>query len=127
MFHLKLHSKHKPQFSTNWHDQFADKPRSHKRVVSKSHTVAFEPHLLAQSIHDACMKSFGFAGEAELTALRVCHEVEQWLIDKEEVTKADIKRRAAAALRSYNPRAAYEYLPVKQNEVHEDEYGFIRL
>ncbi len=73
------------------------------------------------------MKAFGFAGEAELTALRVCKEVENWLASKEEVTTADIKRKAAAALRKYNPRAAYAYSPVKEYEVHEDHYGFIRL
>lgn len=126
MFHIKRIPKQTPTFSTHWHDVFADRT-STKRVVSAAHTSSFEPHVLAQSIHEACMKAFGFAGEAELTALKVCKEVETWLINKEEVTSSDIRRKAATALRKYNPRAAYAYLPVKEYEVHEDQYGFIRL
>ncbi len=126
MFYTKRHSKHKPYFSTHWHDVFSDRT-STKRVVTPAHTTAFEPEVLARSVHEACMKVFGFAGEAELTALKVCKEVEDWLINKEEVTTADIQRKAATALRKYNPRAAYSYLPVKEYEVLEDQYGFIRL
>lgn len=126
MFYIKRNTKQKPHFSTHWHDVFTDRT-STKRVVTAAHTTSFEPQLLAQSVHEACMKAFGFAGEAELTALKVCKEVEDWLVNKEEVTSADIKRHAAAALRKYNPRAAYAYLPVKEYEVLEDQYGFIRL
>jgi hypothetical protein len=73
------------------------------------------------------MKVFGFSGEAELTALQVCNHVESWLENKEEVTKADIRRIAAAALWQYNPKAAYAYLPVKEYRVMKDQYGFVRL
>lgn len=73
------------------------------------------------------MKAFGFVGEAEDTAVQVCRHVEAWLANKEEVTRADIKRQAAKALRLYNPRAAYAYAPEKEYAVTEDSYGFIRL
>ena len=126
MFHLKLHPKQTHHFSAAWHEAFAD-THSKKRIVTHSHTLPYEPKTLAESIHAACMKTLGFAGEAEVTALYVCKEIEQWLEDKEEVTAADIKRRAAAALQKYNPRAAYEYLPSKEYEIHKDDYGFIQL
>lgn len=126
MFHIKSHTKHKLTFSAQWHETFHDS-KSQKRVVSRSHTSIYEPETLAKSIHKVCMKTFGFAGEAELTAIRVSQEVEAWLEDKEEVTVADIKRRAAAALHKYNPRAAFEYSPNPEFEIQEDQYGFIRL
>ena len=126
MFHVSLHHKKTITYSTTWHDQLTGHVL-HKRVVSKAATKPYYRTKLAKSIHAACMRSFGFTGEAEMTALRVCKEVEQWLQDKEEVTVSDIKRRAAAALRRYNPRDAYEYLPVKEYAIKEDQYGFIRL
>ncbi len=126
MFHIKLHSKRTVSHSAHWHENFAYSPVK-KRVISKTHTKPYDPQALAESIHEACMKTLGFSGEAEATAIRVCKDLEHWLVNKEEVTVADIKRRAAAALRQYNPQAAYAYLPVKEYEVHEDQYGFVRL
>ena len=126
MFHLKSQTRQNTAHSANWHESLGSTDVK-KRIITKTHTVAYEPRTLAESIHKACMKSFGFSGEAEVTALKVCNDLEHWLVDKEEVTAADIKRRAAAALQKYNPRAAYEYLPVKEYQIHEDEYGFIRL
>lgn len=99
----------------------------HKRVVHKSHTTTYDRHALASSVYHACMKAFGYAGEAESTAVEVCKAVEHWLVDKHEVTEADISRQAAKALRAFNPRAAYVYSPVKEYAVTQDEYGFIRL
>ena len=126
MFQLKLHPNKTAFRSHHWYEQLShDLPE--KRIVGKRETVPYQRGTLANSIHRACMKSFGFSGEAELTALKVCHEVEAWLADKEEVTRQDIRRVAAAALHRYNPRAAYEYLPVKDYAVSEDQYGFIRL
>ena len=125
MFHLKIHRK-AFTYSHNWLEQLEGKVLN-KRVVGKTETKPYYRRKLATSVHAACMKSFGFSGEAELTALRVCKDVEQWLENKEEVTKADIRRIAAAALKKYNPRAAYEYLPVKEYVVKEDEYGYVRL
>ena len=126
MFQLKLHSKKTAFHSHNWYEQLTDSTH-HKRVVNKHATTPYHRETLAESIHDVCLKSFGFSGEAELTALRVCKEVENWLIDKEEVTVSDIKRVAAGALHHYNPRAAYAYLPTREYVVKEDQYGFIRL
>lgn len=126
MFQLKSHPKQIARHSAHWHEQFRDTALK-RRVVSKSHTKPYQPHTLAESIHAVCMKTFGFSGEAEATALRVVRDIEAWLQDKEEVTSADIKRKAAQFLQKYNPRAAYEYLPVKELEVREDEYGFVRL
>ena len=126
MFHLKQHSKHSVAHSSLWREAFLGNAPQ-KRVIHPTHTSAYQPSLLAQSIHDACMKTLGFAGEAETTAIKVCQEVEDWLQDKEEVTSSDMRRIAAAALRKYNPPAAYEYLPNKEYESHEGDYGFIRL
>jgi len=127
MFHL-THNSRKASVtgSARWHD-FLTAEIPVKRVVRKSHTTAYHRATLAASIHAACMKSFGYSGEAETSAIEVCKAVESWLQNKEEVTVADIKRRAAETLRHYNPRAAYEYLPSKQFQLNEDEYGFIRL
>lgn len=127
MFHLKQRPK-QTQHSPHWHEVFSEH-QLEKRVISNhSHTTtAYEPQTLAESIHTACMKTLGFVGEAETTAVEVCKKVEHWLADKDEVTSDDIKRQAAAALRKYNPRAAYEYLPVEEYRVHEDQYGFIQL
>ena len=126
MFHIKLHPKRTPLHSPAWYEQTTHEPKQ-KRVVGKHETNPYQRHTLAESIHNVCMRTFGFSGEAELTALHVCREVEAWLEDKEEVTKQDIRRVAASALQRYNPRAAYEYLPAKEYAIKEDEYGFIRL
>lgn len=126
MFQLKLPTKKTSSHTPTWLEQVTG-TRLPKRVVSKHETTAYHRQQLAESIHKVCMKTFGFSGEAELTALKVCQDVEAWLEDKEEVTKQDIKRKAAAALHRYNPRAAYEYLPIKDYSVKEDAYGFIRL
>jgi 2-phosphoglycerate kinase len=126
MFQLKLHSNKTAFRSHHWYEQLAVSSPE-KRIVGKRETKPYQRGTLANSVHRACMKSFGFSGEAEVTALRVCHEVEAWLEDKEEVTKQDIRRIAASALSRYNPRAAYEYLPTKDLAVTEDQYGFIRL
>jgi len=126
MFHVSLHHKKHTTYSPAWHEQLSGHVIG-KRVVGKTDTQPYYRSKLAESVHRACMRSFGFSGEAELTAIRVCKDVEQWLKDKEEVTVADIKRQAGAALRRYNRVAAYEYLPVKEYSIKKDEYGFIRL
>jgi len=126
MFHIKLHTNNKTNHSANWHDFFSNS-KTDKRVITKTHTTAYHPQKLGDSIHKICMKSFGYSGEAETTAIHVCVEIEKWLKDKEEVTSNDIKRKAAEALQKYNPRAAYKYFPVKQLALQKDQYGFIRL
>jgi len=124
MFHIH-YTKSKIN-APHWDNLFLSQSPS-KRVVHKSHTTSYDRHELASSIYRACMKSFGYAGEAEKTAVEVCEHVERWLADKEEVTKADISRQAARALQLFNPRGAHEFAPVKEYAVTEDSYGFIRL
>ena len=124
MFQLKTHRTHR--VAPHWENHFLTEQPA-RRVVYKTHTLPYNRHQLADSVYQACMKAFGYVGEAEDTAVRVCQHVEDWLIDKEEVTKADITRQAARALQQYNPRAAYEYAPSKQYHVTQDEYGFVRL
>lgn len=121
-----LHSKTTKRHAPHWESIFLSEAPS-KRIVHAAHTTAYDRHDLATSVYHACMKAFGFAGEAEDTAVQVCKRVEAWLANKEEVTRADIKRQAARALQLYNPRAAYEYAPEKEYTVTEDSYGFIRL
>lgn len=124
MFHI--HYTKSKSSAPHWDNLFTSESPS-KRVVHKAHTTAYDRHKLATSVYQACMKSFGYAGEAEKTAVEVCKRVEHWLVDKEEVTKADIQRQAARALHTFNPRGAYEYSPVKEYAVREDMYGFVRL
>lgn len=124
MFHI--HSTHHKKSTPHWDSVFVNESPS-KRVVHKSHTTAYDRHGLASDVYHACMKAFGYAGEAEKTAVEVCKHVESWLVDKEEVTQADITRQAARALYNFNPRAAHVFSPVKEFVVSEDQYGFIRL
>lgn len=124
MFHI--HSRHHKKTAPHWDNIFVNEAPS-KRVVHKNHTTAYDRHALASDVYHACMKAFGYAGEAEKTAVEVCKHVESWLVDKEEVTQADITRQAARALQTFNPRAAHVYSPIKEFVVSEDQYGFIRL
>lgn len=124
MFHLKTHRRH--HVAPHWENHFLTEQPA-RRVVSKSHTLPYDRYQLADSIYHACMTAFGYVGEAEDTAVRVCQHVEDWLADKQEVTNADIHRVSAEALHHYNPRAAYEYAPSKQYQVTQDSYGFVRL
>lgn len=69
----------------------------------------FDPVKLHQSIAAACLAVRAFEGEAHMTAERVCKAVLDWLMTKEEVTSADIRRVAARQLKAYHPEAAYIY------------------
>lgn len=124
MLHLK---KHHVSASKSWLHELDDLlPK--KRIVKKSGlTETYLRSKLAKSVHGACMGATGYIGEAETTALLVCREVENWLENKYEVTSADIKRKAAQSLARYNPRAAYELVPIKEYQVKEDHYGLVRL
>lgn len=70
---------------------------------------AFDPLKLHQSIVAACLSVRAFEGEAHATAERVCRSVIAWLMTKNEVTSADIRRVASAHLTRYHPEAAYLY------------------
>lgn len=119
--------RHKPVARHQWLQQLGS-PKTTARIVKKQHySESYQRYKLATSIHNVCQEVSGFTGAAELTAEQVCHEVESWLEDKYEVTSADIRRRAAEALKHYHPVAAYAYAPVKEHRVSRDQYGFIRL
>lgn len=121
------HTKHHTDFSRTWLARLEENVPE-KRVIKSSHaTESYQRHKLARSVHKACMDATGYIGEAELTAENVCREVEQWLERKYEVTTADIRRQTAQILKRYNPTAAYEYEPTKENQIQRDDYGFIRL
>lgn len=73
------------------------------------HSELFDPIRLHQSIVQSCFAVKSFEGEAHLTAENVCKSVIQWLADKTEVTRTDLRRIASQALRTYHPEAAYLY------------------
>jgi len=76
---------------------------------STKYSEAFDPMKLHQSIVAACLAVRALEGEAHVTAERVSRHVIDWLLTKTEVTSADIRRIAAAHLRTYHPEAAYMY------------------
>ncbi|HET7630602.1 MAG TPA: ATP cone domain-containing protein [Candidatus Saccharimonadales bacterium] len=78
-------------------------------VKNSSAPERFNPLKLHQSVVAACLSVRSVEGEAHLVAKRVCQHVLDWLVAKEEVTSADIRRIAANALIAYHPEAAYMY------------------
>jgi len=64
---------------------------------------------LFKSIIAACLSVRTPEGQAELTANKVCNDVEKWLEKHPEVTSNDIRRTAAKYLKKYQPEAAYLY------------------
>lgn len=73
------------------------------------HSEPYDERKLYASIYAACLSLRTPAGEAELTASKVCQDIEPWLQSKTEVTSNDIRHQAANHLRIYNPDAAYMY------------------
>ncbi|HEU5187406.1 MAG TPA: hypothetical protein VFT87_02790 [Candidatus Saccharimonadales bacterium] len=78
-----------------------------KRVPGLSEP--FDERKLFTSIYAACLSVGKYAGEAEVTAERICHDLAPWLHTKLEVTSADVRTQAAKFLQRYNPDAAYMY------------------
>lgn len=70
---------------------------------------AFERRKLHDSIVATCLSVRSHEGEAETTATSVCDSVVNWLTHKPEVTSDDLRHKAAAALATYHPEAAYLY------------------
>ena len=70
---------------------------------------AFDPLKLHQSVVAACLSVRALEGEAHTTAERVCRHVINWLMNKPEVTSADIRRVASSHLGTYHSEAAYLY------------------
>lgn len=76
----------------------------------KGHLEPYDERKLYASIYAACLSLRTPAGEAELTANKVCRDIEPWLARKTEITSLDIRHHAADQLKLYNPDAAYMYV-----------------
>jgi transcriptional regulator NrdR family protein len=74
------------------------------------HSEPYDERKLYASVYAACLSLRTPAGEAELTASKVCKDIEPWLENKAEVTSIDLRHRAADHLKVYNPDAAYMYV-----------------
>ncbi|HSE29197.1 MAG TPA: hypothetical protein VLA77_01265 [Candidatus Saccharimonadales bacterium] len=70
----------------------------------------YDERKLYASIYSSCLTVSSHSGEAEVTADRVCRDIEPWLAPKHEITSKDIRHEAAKYLKLYNPDAAYIYL-----------------
>jgi hypothetical protein len=64
---------------------------------------------LYASIYASCLSARAPIGAAELTAERICLDIQPWLKTKQEVTSTDIRWHAADHLVVYNPHAAVIY------------------
>lgn len=85
----------------------------HKTHIVKrtaNHVEPYDERKLYASVYAACLSIRTPAGEAELTAARICQDIAPWLSKKTEVTSFDIRNKAAEHLQLYNPDAAYMYL-----------------
>ena len=83
-----------------------------KRQNKKRIRQALEPfdrEKLHKSITVACISSGAPTGQAESIARKVTDEVLSWLEKRPEVTSADLRRIAAARLKTYHPDASYLY------------------
>lgn len=88
------------------------KPRPTTNIVKRSpgHSEPYDERKLYASLYASCLSVRAPAGEAELTADRVCQDITPWLGKKPEITSTDIRHAAAQHLKVYNPHAAYIYL-----------------
>jgi len=73
------------------------------------HSEPYDERKLYASVYAACLSLRTPAGEAELTANKVCQDIQPWLQNKAEVTSTDIRHQATEHLKLYNPDAAYMY------------------
>lgn len=69
----------------------------------------FNRDKLHHSVRAACLSVRSPEGQAELTATTICDIVITWCDTKPEVTSADLRRKAAEALHTLHPEAAYLY------------------
>lgn len=76
---------------------------------SKNHSEPYDERKLYASIYASCLSVRTPVGEAELTAEQVCRDLRPWLETKQEVTSADIRRKASQHLNVYNPHASLTY------------------
>lgn len=80
----------------------------------KRASETFDPGKLYASVYATCASVRSLDGHADDTSRRVCDIVIGWCQNKSEVTTADIRTRAAKALHSFHPDAAYLYKHYKQ-------------
>lgn len=88
--------------------------RAHIVKRTPGHSEPYDERKLYASIYASCLSVRTPVGEAELTAERICKDIDPWLISKEEITSSDIRRKAAEHLAVYNPHAAYMYKQHRQ-------------
>lgn len=69
----------------------------------------FQRTKLHASVLAACLSVRSPEGEAEMTAGKVCDNVEHWLKEKPEITSNDLRRKAGEALEVHHPEAAFLY------------------
>lgn len=75
----------------------------------KRPTEQFDPGKLYASVYASCASVRSLDGHADDTSRQVCNIVIIWCQNKAEVTSSDIRTRAAKALHSLHPDAAYLY------------------
>ena len=83
--------------------------RTHIVKRSPDYTEPYDERKLYASVYAACLCVRTPAGEAELTAERICQDIAPWIDGKKEVTSHDIRHKATEHLKIYNPDAAYMY------------------
>lgn len=83
--------------------------KAHIVKRSPGHSEPYDERKLYASVYAACLSVRTPAGEAELTAERVCKDVAIWLNTKPEITSADLRRKASDHLHAYNPAATLIY------------------
>ena len=83
--------------------------KAHIVKRTPGHNEAYDERKLYASVYASCLSVRTPVGEAELTAERICKDIDPWLDGKAEITSADIRRKAAVHLAVYNPHAAYIY------------------
>jgi transcriptional regulator NrdR family protein len=83
--------------------------KTHIVKRTPNYTEPYDERKLYASVYAACLSVRTPVGEAELTAARVCAEMQPWVNTKTEVTSADIRRKTTTCLQVYNPDAAYMY------------------
>lgn len=76
---------------------------------SPGHSETYDERKLYASIYASCLAVRAPVGSAEITAEKVCHDMQAWLSKKPEVTANDIRRIASTHLTAYHPDAAYMY------------------
>ena len=85
------------------------KSRTHVVKRMPGHSEPYDERKLYASVYAACLSLRTPVGEAELTASKVCEDIEPWLQKKTEITSIDIRHQASEHLKLYNPDAAYMY------------------